>query len=1286
MLLHRKYNKILPTKYFISDEVVLLSAWKKSHQHIRGVNWYVDCLDMDKSALELDIMISSLSSELRGNNLKLSPLILIPAPKSHPWEFVKSDGESTLSWIPKIKYKEEEEEEEEDSDIPPLPMRPLAHVSIKDQTIFTALMMLLANHVETEQGDTSTSFYDVHAKGLINYGNRLHCKYSDNNAIYSWGNSNTYSKFFTDYQRFLERPIHFGREAKRVKTSKEEIYEIHLDFSKFYDSVNRGILTKKISALVEKITGAETDECISHVLSKFRNWKWTEKSKELYTGVCKNKHIETLKDNRGIPQGLVAGGFLANIYMLDFDKAISKLIGQYLDDNETILLIDACRYVDDLRLIIKADKNEVSENKIREVITTRFKSYYDELELILQPQKTKVKKFSSKDGAISSKLAHIQNKISGPMPLHELDEQLGHLEGLIELTDNLEIDDWDDNNIEDNFISELAFIDRTFNDVRKDTLLRFTANKIHSLLRQKRSLIAQDITSSGELVSGSWDYLQERMARKLISKWTRDPSLLLLLKKGLELFPHARLLRPILQNLECIRKQDNLALTYFAEYCLSEILRHSATTIHTKDRWAFPAHSDPESYFECLEDYACSKFEALNSFGEAFKEQILFFSIVRNDSPLKEMIGREPFDLITQLLNGFRNVHLKLKPTEFTTAVLLANQLALDKRKVLRSISSSLESIYSRSARKSSISSPQKARLLNRGDLSDICERIMLSSPELFANIYLKSKSASLKWPKKAHVFANYLGLNDYAKIKGDLSFHNNKKISLLSVIRADNNPFKHENGILKLVQSTLIEIDKNNFHTPIDIANTKVICCDWGALLSLKSSCELKVELEYFDDERKLFHTPPRWLTDEHKPLYYIGMFIRSCLLGSVDWSSSTSHQSEKPAYRGIKSNMLKRQIGMMHSPEAFGESKSPMSDWLSTLLFKLLQWPGVESSNSLYSWPKAWTLDELEKCINNRADDQAKLFCTLSNIPTYIEKVKLDWPKDKKHLNVVMVQPLLPLTKDFELNGFKLDTPIYRAKHRRHVASVSELVLHNIASVDSVNETPNLKGKVDLIIWPELSVSPDDLDILERLSDKTGAIVFAGIGFSHINNERDLNNSAIWIIPNKGSNGRRFIKRLQGKQNMTTGEINKVSPWRPYQLIVELIHPAFKEEDGFKLTGSICYDATDIRLSADLKDKSHAYIISAMNKDIATFDSMVDALFYHMYQFVVLVNSGEFGGSVAKAPYKERFHKLITHTHGSHQVSISNFEMNMFDFRDCGRSLRTNKMTKTPPAGNIK
>ena len=95
MLLHKKYNKILPTEDFISDEVILSSAWKKSHQHIRGVNWYVDGLDLDKSALELDLRVSSLSEALRENYLELSPLKLIPAPKSHPWVFKKSDDEST---------------------------------------------------------------------------------------------------------------------------------------------------------------------------------------------------------------------------------------------------------------------------------------------------------------------------------------------------------------------------------------------------------------------------------------------------------------------------------------------------------------------------------------------------------------------------------------------------------------------------------------------------------------------------------------------------------------------------------------------------------------------------------------------------------------------------------------------------------------------------------------------------------------------------------------------------------------------------------------------------------------------------------------------------------------------------------------------------------------------------------------------------------------------------------------------------------------------------------------
>ncbi|CAI1841949.1 reverse transcriptase domain-containing protein [Serratia ficaria] len=1274
MLLNKKYNNLLPTKDFLTDEVILLSAWKKSHQHIRGINSYVDCLDLDKSAIELDSRIKKIARKLKARKINLCNLELIPSPKSYAWDFSENIPDAPTS-LENLSYYWSPKKSDGSSDNNVQPMRPLAHVTIDDQTIFTALMILLANKVESLQGDPSTPFKDVHEKMIINYGNRLHCKYLKSEAKYSWGNSDTYSKFFKDYQQFLARPIHFGREAKKIKTNDEEIYEIHLDFSKFYDSIDRVLLNKKISELIENITGREPDLCIKRVLKSFVDWEWTKNSHELYKDVCKNEHIESLAKNKGIPQGLVAGGFLANIYMLNLDKSISNLIGEYLDKDNEVFLVDACRYVDDLRLIIKANK-KYPEEQLGCIVNKKLD--ISELELILQNKKTKIQIFSSRDGAISAKLADLQNKLSGPMPLHELDEQLGHLEGLIELSDNLSIND--DNAIKNknDFTAELAFIDKTFNDVRKDTLLRFTANKVHTLLRQKRNMITQEVNDAGEPIPGSWDYLQERMARKLISRWTRDPSLSSLLKKGLELFPHVNLLKPILSNLDEVRCRGDKRLKIFSEYCLSEILRHSATVIHTKDRWVFPAHSEPEKYFDFLDNYASGKLLKLKELSVALKEQVIFFCLIRNQSILKKPVGEEPFDLISQLQNGFRQVNITLTVEDFKTAVLLANQVSVDKSKVHRSAINALETISKRSV---------TAKSLNVENLEEICRGIMLSDPNLFKLLYLKAYEQDLGWTKKVKRLADYLCLHTHSKINDDLTLYNGKELSLLSIIRVNNSPFKQENGVLKLLQSLLDNLKNAEFHNPIDISNTTVKCNNWGDVLRLDSSSKLEIlNLEYYDDEDLLFHATPKWLTDNHRPLYHIGMFTRNCLLGEIDWTGIPHSSNDHPSYRGIKSNMLKRQIGMMHSPETFGEMKSPMTDWLSSLLFKLLQWPGIEGNEGLYTWPKDWSLDELLKCINNRIEHQKKLFCELSNMPTYTEKVKLEWQADKNHLNVVMVQPLLPMVKDFDSNGLKLDNRKYRAKHRRHVTSVAELILHNIASVDSINEKPKLKGKVDLIIWPELSVSPEDLDVLERLSDKTGAIIFSGIIFSHINNPKELNNSAIWIIPNKNSSGRRFIKRLQGKYNMTAGEKGNISPWRPYQLIIELLHPAFSESEGFKITGSICYDATDIKLSADLKDKSHAYIISAMNKDIATFDSMVDALFYHMYQYVVLVNSGEFGGSVAKAPYKERYHKLITHTHGSHQVTISSFEMNMFDFRESGKSLRSNKETKTPPAGDLK
>lgn len=102
--------------------------------------------------------------------------------------------------------------------------------------------------------------------------------------------------------------------------------------------------------------------------------------------------------------------------------------------------------------------------------------------------------------------------------------------------------------------------------------------------------------------------------------------------------------------------------------------------------------------------------------------------------------------------------------------------------------------------------------------------------------------------------------------------------------------------------------------------------------------------------------------------------------------------------------------------------------------------------------------------------------------------------------------------------------------------------------------------------------------------------------------------------------------------------------------------------------------------------------FVVVAMNKDVKTFDNMVSALRYHMYQHVLIANSGEFGGSTAQAPYDLEHKRLISHVHGSQQIAVSVFDVDTDDF---GPKLNAAKpgivekkdikvrIGKTPPAG---
>jgi hypothetical protein len=201
--------------------------------------------------------------------------------------------------------------------------------------------------------------------------------------------------------------------------------------------------------------------------------------------------------------------------------------------------------------------------------------------------------------------------------------------------------------------------------------------------------------------------------------------------------------------------------------------------------------------------------------------------------------------------------------------------------------------------------------------------------------------------------------------------------------------------------------------------------------------------------------------------------------------------------------------------------------------------------------------------------------------------------------------------------------------------------------------------------------------------------SLFYGLVGATNTGTGRPIN-TARWLVPQRNGGKRSWIEVDQGKWNLTDDEKKfGVVSWRPYQVIVAL---NMANGVSFRIAGAVCYDATDLALAADLKNISHMFVVAALNKDVKTFDSMVGALRYHMYQHVVIANSGEFGGSTAQAPYDREHERLIAHAHGANQIAVNIFDVNIDHFGpklDAINGIVTStgphlqRIGKTPPAG---
>lgn len=244
-----------PNLDLLSQEYVLIQAWKKTASYIRYHNWYSDTLELDRAAVNLPNFLRQLRDSVQQyaqwENL---PLRMVPAPKSQDWHVVDDN------WRP-VKVSETESK-----------LRPLAHADLRSQVVATAIMMCLADRVETAQGDPRRPPEIEDAKSrVISYGNRLFCDSVPGGLRHRWGSSKLYRAYYQDYRSFIARPELIA-DAINPGDGKRVVI-VHSDLKQFYDRVRPELLTTKLAAVL----GPDRDPRFFELASRVLAWSWDKR-------------------------------------------------------------------------------------------------------------------------------------------------------------------------------------------------------------------------------------------------------------------------------------------------------------------------------------------------------------------------------------------------------------------------------------------------------------------------------------------------------------------------------------------------------------------------------------------------------------------------------------------------------------------------------------------------------------------------------------------------------------------------------------------------------------------------------------------------------------------------------------------------------------------------------------------------------------------------------------------------------------------------------------------------
>ncbi len=1240
-----------PRLDLLRQEYVLVQAWKKTASYIRYHNWFSDTIELDRAAVNLPIFLAGIAKDLTApEEWRGSLLRIVLAPKTQRW--CVSD---TGMWEPAEKG------------INATRLRPLAHVALRDQVIATALMLCLADRVETLQGDPRKSVRDwTSRRQVISYGNRLFCD-GDRDALrHRWGSAKLYRAYYQDYRTFLSRPEIVAESIQPANGRRAFI--VHSDLRQFYDRVR----PERLAAALRLIRRDGDDPAFFDFASKVLNWGWDPRDKSDVALYAKQAGLDDFA-RVALPQGLVSSGFFANVALLGFDEKMRSAIDS--DIAPGVRLEDGCRYVDDLRIVVTAGGDDLDDADAVSLVEKRVSKWLQDLltdaapGLMVSSEKTKAAEVGGAERPLvrqSAKMSRIQSAVSGGFDAIGGEEVLDAIQGLMRSQEALSLGAKDDG---------WAF--SPLPDVRDDTVARFAAARFRTTYRSIRPLLDDMLAGDSTGPDAADDAGRGRRARTqreldhdarafalgLIQRWVIDPSNVRLLRIGLDMWPEAQVLKEILKLLRPFTEKGGRrnAPRRVAWYSLSELLRAGATeTGLVGDQESLPAEVNLAEYRRVLGEEAVRlvKLPAAQIPWYLRQQALLFLAAYAPDEAPVMRTGRSAATKhYRELVRYLRGDGVAVNSSEFATLAVLAR----------RSFSTATKS----------------AELVRQGVTPTRIREIASRDPSFARELFLSN--------------AIPLSVDDLsARQREDLCLDAAEDAgaphTLAQVVLSHDGSepvLRNELGVLRFAAAFLTRF--RDLASEIEVIAPVQIRLNLNTAAGVLGIKDLEIRPSLASPGESLYF-PPRWCNPSDRWRFHLGFLLRFILAAQPDFTRSVRppHWKESAsAYRAADSHWYQRHYGFFNGQQAFGDDWLPITDWMERFLSTLLHWPGSRLATD-FMWVQEGidvAIPEVESRIAALEQKFGSATKTLM-LPMIARRPTPVAPS--RPLRACVVQTAVPADADFSVTDLTLSEHAIRRKHRNHLSAA----LAAVERMLDLREThKGSDGRLDWLILPELAVHPRDVTThLIPFARAHRTLILAGLTYEELFSGRPLVNSALWIIPEwSAAHGLQMRTRRQGKRHLAPSEqkfnqpIDHLQGFRPCQWLIGFPWSTRDDASPLWLTASVCYDATDLRMAADLRNQSDIFAIPALNRDVKTFDQMALALHYHMFQLVIVANNGQYGGSNAYWPSQDALRRQIFHLHGQPQASIAFLEIDdIAEFLGRhGHEEGASTGWKSPPAG---